>query len=124
MPKEGDKMSKVKRNYFILFAIILIECIPYGIIKSIIVSDHIVAQKQREEDMKNPIEPVGFPPEYNDDINDRLEKYLDFLFPLGVLITLAVGNKIIKSNKLKWVIYGIGVISIWTLFRLITYINP
>lgn len=118
-------MSKVRKRYIILAIILLIECIPYGIIKSIIVSDHIVANKARERNtMENGhLKPQPIKYQSVDNINDKLEKQLDFLFPLGVLITLAIGNKIIKSNKLKWVIYGLGIISIWSLFRLIIYIN-
>lgn len=116
MPKEGDEMNKIKKGYIVLILILLIETIPYAMLKYKIASDHKNAEIRREETTKI----MGPPREiyYDDvsDINDRIENFFDVVYPLVVWITLAIANLKIKSKKLKWVIYGMGVFTICIFF--------
>jgi len=115
MPKEGDKMNGIKKGWIILALILLIETIPYGILKGIIIEERqgdIVKKKEKIEKVITP-QPIRL--EGVSDINDRIENFLDFVYPLVVWITLAIANLKLKSKRLKWVIYGMGVLTfcIW-----------
>jgi Ca2+/Na+ antiporter len=107
MPKEGDEMDRVKKRYIILAIIFLIECIAYGTIK------------YKNKHIEGPLKPTEIRLESINDIHDKSEKQLDFFLSLGMLISLAIGNSKIKSKKIKWMMFVLGIISIWIGVQLI-----
>ena len=119
MPKEGDKMNGIKKGWIILVLILLIETIPYAMLKYKIASDHKNAEIRREKEMGKIIYPghnVQYDGEGVSGINDRIENFFDVVYPLVVWITLAIANLKLKSKRLKWVIYGMGVFTICMFF--------